>query len=666
MARAGGFSSNIKTRIMIIMVVIFAIVGISVSILNVSVVDEQVLKEMQAKMETIITSFNYNVEMKVNDLKIAHNFVINDKNTRALFAKRDREQLTQKYSNLFEYTLKPRFNVNIFQFHVPPATSFLRIHKIGKFGDDLSRFRKTVVRANQSKTVQAGIEVGKYGASIRVVYPVDYENKHIGTVELGADYLNLMDNISHSLNVNYAVGIYDDVLKSAGFKLETKTIIKDKIRFYHFSNETVSQIIETEQLNGEVVVLNWNNQKIATSTFPLIDFSGSKIGTVVICSDITETVDTAKSKAYNRIFMLLLMITIIAIFIYFSLTRFVFNPLNSAVHHLETVSSGDLTDLMEYDKDDEIGRLSSALNNMIENLRNMVTGIRSRSEDLTLSAKDFSTVSTDMMRSATDLSEKSTSVASAAEEMNTNMSIIASAAEESSSNIQNITTTSSEMSSTVTEISQSTAQAQQISNHAVEAVENASLKINRMGESAEDISRVIDVINDIADQTKLLALNATIEAARAGEAGKGFAVVANEVKELARQTSEATQGITEKIQTMQGSTRESVSEINKISEVISSFNEIITGIASAVEEQAVTTQAISENIRNAAQGVADVTGSVNQVAETTQMVVEEVESVNASSNEVESASSRVKDGVQSILKMSQDLQKLVKNFRLQE
>lgn len=92
-------------------------------------------------------------------------------------------------------------------------------------------------------------------------------------------------------------------------------------------------------------------------------------------------------------------------------------------------------------------------------------------------------------------------------------------------------------------------------------------------------------ITEISEQTNLLALNATIEAARAGEAGKGFAVVANEIKELARQTADATSEIKEQIEGIQGSTSGTVSEIDEILKVINDVNEIVSNIATAVEEQ---------------------------------------------------------------------------------
>jgi methyl-accepting chemotaxis protein len=130
------------------------------------------------------------------------------------------------------------------------------------------------------------------------------------------------------------------------------------------------------------------------------------------------------------------------------------------------------------------------------------------------------------------------------------------------------------------------------------------------------------VITSIAQQTNLLALNATIEAARAGEAGKGFAVVANEVKELAKQTAKATEEIGQKIEAIQGDTKGAVQAIAEISVVINQINDISNSIASAVEEQTVTTNEIGRNVSEAAKGTGDIAKNIAGVAgaarETTQ------------------------------------------------
>jgi methyl-accepting chemotaxis protein len=146
--------------------------------------------------------------------------------------------------------------------------------------------------------------------------------------------------------------------------------------------------------------------------------------------------------------------------------------------------------------------------------------------------------------------------------------------------------------------------------------QTANSTVTKLGESSSEIGKVIKVITSIAQQTNLLALNATIEAARAGEAGKGFAVVANEVKELAKETAKATEDIGQKIEAIQGDTRDAVAAIANIGAIISQINDIQNTIASAVEEQTATTNEISRNVNEAAKGSGEIAQNITGVAAT--------------------------------------------------
>jgi methyl-accepting chemotaxis protein len=171
-----------------------------------------------------------------------------------------------------------------------------------------------------------------------------------------------------------------------------------------------------------------------------------------------------------------------------------------------------------------------------------------------------------------------------------------------------------QLTASVEEISQQSVRAMKIAGEAVIEAENSNAQVKSLSEGAANIGNVVEMISDIAEQTNLLALNATIEAARAGEAGKGFAVVASEVKNLASQTSKATEQIAEQVESIQSATANAVTSIQGIGNTISEINDISTSISSAVEEQHAATQEVAQNISG-------VTEASNEVASISQQVL---------------------------------------------
>ncbi len=253
--------------------------------------------------------------------------------------------------------------------------------------------------------------------------------------------------------------------------------------------------------------------------------------------------------------------------------------------------------------------LQAALQTMVLSLQQLIGKLMSEGKRMADTSQDLGQAASEMSRDAEQSAERATTVAASTEEMSVNMDTVAMASEQAASNVNIVATAVEEMTAAVQEIAASTDKANRITTEAVGYAQSSSDKVNTLGRAAHEITKVTEVITEISEQTNLLALNATIEAARAGEAGKGFAVVANEIKELAKQTAEATGEIKAKIESIQNSTDDTVTEINQIQDVINSVNEIVSTIATAVEEQTATTADIAANVTEAAQGIAEVNDS---------------------------------------------------------
>jgi methyl-accepting chemotaxis protein len=171
------------------------------------------------------------------------------------------------------------------------------------------------------------------------------------------------------------------------------------------------------------------------------------------------------------------------------------------------------------------------------------------------------------------------------------------------------------MTMSVNEIARNAADAMRVADDAVRVADGATSIVANLGGSSKQIRKVLNVISGIAQQTKLLALNATIEAASAGDAGRGFAVVAGEVKELAKRTAQATEDISEKVETIQASVQDAIGAISNISEVIHRIGSNQSAIAAAVEEQTATTSEIARRVEGIAGRTGEISSSVAELAQ---------------------------------------------------
>ncbi len=325
---------------------------------------------------------------------------------------------------------------------------------------------------------------------------------------------------------------------------------------------------------------------------------------------VSAGIEGMVGSAAKIMVLVVVIAVIIGALVSFRLASVISSNVNKTVSFTSDVASGDLTKKLAVASNDEVGRISIAFNEMVDNFHEVICKIKSSVNLLS--------------SSSIKLSESANQISGGSNSQSLKTDQIASAAQEMTATIAGISQNSSGVSEAAKIASDLAAKGGKIVSKTVESMRSIADKTNessRMVSSLEErskgISKIINVVNEIADQTNLLALNAAIEAARAGDHGRGFAVVASEVGKLAENTKKATGEISFEIKAIQdeinkalstiehevklvkegvGHAQEGGAALGEIVEQVEKVSSMIGQIARAAEEQSSTTNMISDDI----------------------------------------------------------------------
>ncbi|MCF6511150.1 methyl-accepting chemotaxis protein [Blastococcus sp. MG754427] len=371
--------------------------------------------------------------------------------------------------------------------------------------------------------------------------------------------------------------------------------------------------------------MNDNEVVIAESLVEATD--AAAVTARATAAEATDAYETARTLTLLIIAVGLVVSVVLALVVARGVTR----PVQRIREVLGQVAAGDLTVRAGRTGGAELGEMAASLDETLDSIGNVLVLVSDSSTRLAAASSQLNSA-------AEGMRENARLAAGQADEVVTSAGAVASS-------VDTVATGSSQMESAIREIAHNATEAARVAGQAVGVAETTTRTVGKLGDSSQEIATVIKLINGIAEQTNLLALNATIEAARAGEAGKGFAVVASEVKELAQETARATEDISQRVEAIQADTAGAVDAIGRISQVIGEINDFQATIAAAVEEQTATTNEMNRNVAEAASGSQDIAAAISGLAAGTQETNQRVEDAQRAAAELARMSGELQDAV---------------------